>query len=283
VSAQRRVLGRGLDALLGERTPVPGPTDRALLSCAVDEIRPSPGQPRIRIDERALEDLAASIREQGVIEPLLVRRDPAGGFVLIAGERRWRAAQRAGLREVPVVVREATPREAFELALVENLQRQDLDPIEEALAYRQLVDEHGLTQERVAERVGKERSTVANSLRLLGLPDAVRRLIEAGRLTAGHARALLALRSAERMAAIAEDVVRRGLSVRATEALVRADDKPRPRTAAPSVAVRDLEARLRARFATRVRLLPREGGRGRIEITYHSLDELDRLLELMLP
>jgi len=287
VSAPRRALGRGLDALLGERTPAASPAaagNRALLICAVDEIRPSPGQPRIRIDEPHLEELAASIRQQGIIEPLLVRRDPSGaGFILIAGERRWRAAQRAGLRELPVVVREATPREAFELALVENLQRQDLDPVEEALAYRQLVDEHGLTQERVAERVGKERSTVANAIRLLGLPDGVRRLLESGQLTAGHAKALLALRSPERMLGIAEEVVRRGLSVRATEALVRADGRVPPRAAAPSVAVRDLEARLRARFATRVRLRTREGGRGRIEIVYHSLDELDRLLELMLP
>ena len=286
MGAPRRALGRGLDALLGERTPLsssPG-SDRALLLCAVDEIRPSSSQPRLRIDEARLEELAASIRQQGVIEPLLVRRDPSGtGFLLIAGERRWRAAQRAGLREVPVVLRDATPSEAFELALVENLQRQDLDPLEEALAYRQLIHEHGLTQERVAERVGKERSTVANALRLLDLPEAVRRLLESGQITAGHARALLALRSADRMIALSAEVVRRGLSVRATEALVRSDGRAAPKTVTPSVAVRDLEARLRARFATRVRLRTRDGGRGRIEIVYHSLDELDRLLELMLP
>jgi ParB family transcriptional regulator, chromosome partitioning protein len=284
--APRKALGRGLDALLGERAPAPAPSvpGRDLLLCPVEDIRPAPGQPRVRMDERRLEELADSIRQQGVIEPLLVRRDASGaGFLLIAGERRWRAAQRAGLREVPVVVREATAREAFELALVENLQRQDLDPVEEALAYRRLVDEHGYTQERVAERVGRERSTVANAIRLLGLPEGVRRLLESGQLSAGHARALLALGSPQRAEALATEVVRRGLSVRATEALVRAEGRPARAALAPTVAVRDLEARLRARFATRVRVSPREGGRGRIEITYHSLDELDRLLELMLP
>ena len=288
MSSPRRALGRGLDALLGERTVAGGaePTAprRDPLSCPVEEIHPTPGQPRVRIHEEQLNELAESIRQQGVIEPLLVRRDPSGaGYLIIAGERRWRAAQRAGLREVPVVVREATPRDAFELALVENLQRQDLDSLEEALAYRRLVDEHGYTQERIAERVGKERSTIANAIRLLALPEAVRRLVESGQLSAGHARALLPVASPERMHALALEVVRRGLSVRATEALVKAAAKPVRAGITPSVATRDLEARLRSRFATRVRVLPREGGRGRIEIAYHSLDELDRLLELMLP
>ena len=290
----RKVLGRGLGALIPEPArpaqSAAAPARRDYFKAAIEDVVPAADQPRRHFEEAALSALVESIRRDGVLQPLLVRlRSPAdgGGYAIIAGERRWRAAQRAGLKEVPVVVRESTPREAFELALVENLQREDLNPIEEAEAYQRLLDEHGMTQEQMAERVGKERSTVANALRLLKLPPPVRALVEQGELSMGQARALLGLDAPERIAQLARRVIARQMSVRQVEALVR-----RARTkngasadgaaaATESASLRDLQDRLQRALGTRVRVLD-QGGKGRIEIAWSSLDELDRLLERLL-
>jgi len=307
-SPKRRALGRGLSALLptapangdpGEALQRPAPRTvgrRTYFSAPVEQIYPNPDQPRKRFAEAELEELAESLRTHGIIQPLAVRERPeadGGGFYLIAGERRWRAAQRAGLRDVPVVVQDVSPTEAFERALVENLQRSDLNPMEEAEAYHRLVKEYGYTQEQVSERVGKERSTVANSLRLLKLPERVRSLVEEGRLSMGHARALLALRTTTDMDVVARAVLAKGLSVRATEELVRKRNRgPEARSSSKagarsqrkkSAAVRDLENRLTKSLGATVTLTEDDRGKGGcIEIRYLDLDDLDRLLERLL-
>jgi ParB family chromosome partitioning protein len=289
----RRALGRGLDALL----PAPvaaGAAERSVFLCAVEKIAPQKGQPRQYFDEAELEELTGSIREHGLIEPLVVRRALPGSdqFEIIAGERRWRAAQRAGLRDVLVVVKDVSPKEAFELALVENVQRADLNPIEVAEAFDRLLKEHGYTAQALADRVGKDRSTIANALRLLKLPARIRSMVISRELSEGHARALLGAPSEKAMAEIAERTVRGRLPVRKVEALVRASrsrdegraggkersDEPRP--PGKSAAVRDLEARLMRRLGTRVEVRD-QGGRGELGIAYGSLDELDRLIALL--
>jgi ParB family chromosome partitioning protein len=278
--ARRRQLGRGLAALFGETdggsSADPAPQRRI----PVDLIRPGVFQPRRRFDEAELDALAQSIREKGIIQPLLVR--PVAGeeaaFELIAGERRWRAAQRVGMHEVPVIVRPLADSEALEIALVENLQREDLSPLEEADAYRRLMDEFGRTQSGLAEAVGKSRSHVANTLRLLSLPASVRRALDDGDLSAGHARALLA---AADPAALAVEVVRRGLNVRATERLVQR----RAATPLPKLRRRDadtlaLERELAATLGLRVTLEPKKRG-GALTLHYASFDQLDRVLSLL--
>lgn len=289
----RRALGRGLDALL----PAPvsaGAADRSVFLCAVEKIAPQKGQPRQYFDEAELEELTTSIREHGLIEPLVVRRAQPGAdqFEIIAGERRWRAAQRAGLRDVLVVVKDVSPKEAFELALVENVQRADLNPIEVAEAFDRLLKEHGYTPQALGERTGKDRSTIANSLRLLKLPSRIRSMVISRELSEGHARALLGAPSEKAMADIAERVVRGKLPVRKVEALVRAaktreearaEGKAAPdeqKPAGKSAAVRDLETRLTRRLGTKVEVRD-QGGRGEISVTYSSLDELDRLIALL--
>jgi ParB family chromosome partitioning protein len=286
---KKRGLGRGLSALLPGAGGAPAAERvRTYFSAQIEDVYPAPDQPRRRFPDAELDQLAASIRAHGVIMPVVVRPRRDGGYTLIAGERRWRAAQRAGLHELPVVIQDVDPREAFERALVENVQRQDLDPLEEAGAYHRLTTEFGLTQEQVAERVGKDRSTVANSLRLLKLPPMVRELVEARRLSMGHARALLALASDHEMEVCAREVVARALSVRATEALVkkRQAAEPAPRRAAPakkSASVRDLEERLTRALGGPVTLTEDAPGKGgRIEIKYLDLDHLDRLLDRLL-
>jgi ParB family chromosome partitioning protein len=273
----RKALGKGLEALLPEASTGSVPGERWILT---EQIRPNRFQPRCRIDEEGLAELAESIRQKGVIQPLLVRR-VEGGFELIAGERRWRAAQQAGLDRVAAVVREATDAESFELALIENLQREDLSPLEEAGAYRRMTDDFGLTQEQVAARIGKSRAAVANTLRLLGLPQEVKEFMGAGKLTMGHARALLAASPASRQIALARDVVERGLSVRETERLAAVPQSRRQaRVVAVDVHVRALEEELCELLGTRVRLVPRGQG-GAIEIHYHSADALERLLDFL--
>jgi ParB family chromosome partitioning protein len=282
---RRPALGRGMAALLSNAAPPPStspghPAGRGLLLLPVEAVERNPKQPRKRFEEQALEELAASIRTHGIVEPILVRRD-GGKYRILAGERRWRAAQRAGLKEVPAVVREASEREAFELALVENLQREDLNAIEEAEAYEVLLDDHGLTQEAIAERVGKDRSTVANALRLLKLPGEVRDLVKDGKLDMGHARALLGLEGEEAIRRAAARVVREGLSVRATEALVRQlTRKEKPGSQAPSEtpALRALATRLQRRLGARCRVLPKSAVAGKLEVEYTSLAELDGIL-----
>jgi len=232
----------------------------------------SPFQPRRDFIEEPLEQLVSSIRQNGVLQPLVVRQ-VGERFELIAGERRWRAAQRAGLERVPVVIRQATDREALELALVENIQREDLNPLDEAAAYRRLMEEFQLTQEAVAERVAKSRSAVANCLRLLALPDSVKSEIRAGRLSGGHARAIAGSGDGSAQERVAAQVVQRKLSVRDTEKLVRElGQRPDPDHAA-------VEERLRRALGTKVRLRARSDGAGTIEVDYFSLDELQGLLE----
>ncbi len=293
---KKRNLGRGLSALLGDvgaATPtVTAPTSdgavavatleqaHGLKSIPIETLRPGRYQPRRRFDEDSIDDLVASVREKGILQPLLVRPHPedAGAFEIIAGERRWRAAQRAQLHEVPAIVRPLTDREALEVALVENLQRQDLSPLEEADGYRRLIDEFSHTQEELAKAVGKSRSHVANMMRLLALPDSVKSMVEQGQLTAGHARALL---GATDPAGLAREVVDRALNVRQTEKLVNGTLKPKetghpqppPRDADTVALERDLTASLGMKVAIRA-----NGGRGDLTITFASLEQLDDLL-----
>ena len=274
---KRPALGRGLGALI----PGGSPAERkGVLQLPIEEIRPQRGQPRRHFDEAHIDELAESIRSKGVLLPLIVRRAPEG-FVLVAGERRWRAAQRAGLRELPAMVREVTEKEAFELALIENIQREDLNPVEEAEAYKRLIEEHGLTQEELAARVGKDRSTVANALRLLRLPGPIKQAIVAGALSMGHARALLAISDEGDLRRAADKVIAENLSVRAVEALVqRFKSKRLPkekRESGQSAQVRHLVEKLQRKLGAKVELRDK-GGSGTLEIRYQNLAELDRIL-----
>ncbi len=270
-TSKRRALGRGLGALIPS-TYGAGET-RADALVPVTAIRPNPMQPRQRFADDAIEELAESIRQKGILQPLLVRRN-SDGFELIAGERRLRAAQRLGMANVPVVVRDVNDPEMLELALIENIQRENLNPVEEARAYRRLMEEFDLTQEEVAARVGKERSTVANTLRLLQLPDAVKERIEQGLLSAGHARALAAAESDAAKIRLAQEVIDRKLTVRQAERLAK------QRHAQPAADdLRAAEQRLTEALGTRVRLLLGRSGSGRIEVHYYSLDELNGLID----
>lgn len=264
--------------------------DIDLLRLAVTAIRPNAFQPRVDFDEAELDELAASIAEVGILQPVLVRRVDVGRYELVAGERRWRAAQRAGLTHVPALVRDVSDREALEEAVVENLHRADLNALEEAAAYRQLLDEFGLSQEEVARRVGKTRPAVANTLRLLQLPPVVQRLVRSGALGAGHARALLALPDARIQLELAERVVADELSVRQVEEAVRAllraaDDRDRERSRRgaggekPAPAL-EIERLLTERLDTRVDV-SLGGGRGRLVIEFADLDDLDRVYQAL--
>ncbi len=271
----KRGLGRGLGALLST-SPAEGETLREL---AINEIAPNPNQPRKTFDVRSLQELSASMRQSGVLQPIVVR--PAGnGYQLIVGERRLRAAKLAGLERVPAVIREATDAESLELALVENLLREDLNPMEEAEAYQRLLAEFGWTQEELASRVGKDRSSIANCLRLLKLPAVIQDDLRAGRLTMGHARALLSLTSAVAQLKLREEILAHSWSVRTTEEGVQRSHIPR-RAPRRSPELTALEDRLRERLATRVRLVGSER-RGRIEIVYAAREELERLVEQIL-
>jgi ParB family chromosome partitioning protein len=295
---KKRGLGRGLGALLPGGPPSalgthPGLIDqrsrpRTYFHAGIEEVYPSPEQPRRRFDDAKLAELADTMKVHGIIVPLVVRPRHEGGYFLIAGERRWRAAQRAGLHEVPVVVQDVEEGTALERALVENLQRADLGPLEEAAAYQRLVDEYSLTQDEVAARIGKDRSTIANAIRLLKLPPAVRQLVEDDKLSMGHARALLGLEEPAAIERAARAVVDKQLSVRATESLVKkakapnAPERPR-RDATKSASVRDLEERLTRSLGGPVTITEDEPGKaGRVEIRYMDLDHLERLLDRLL-
>ncbi len=281
---KRRALGRGLDALLPAAAPAQGYGDRNVFTCPIERIVPQPGQPRRHFDAQKLDALAASIREHGLLEPLVVRRAAGSDkFELIAGERRWRALQRAGFREALVVVKEVSADGAFELALIENVQREDLNAIELAEAYERLMTDHGYTQEALAARVGKDRTTIANVLRLVKLPAGVRARVIAGELSEGHARALLGASDAGAMEQLANRVVQGRLSVRATEALVRARGRRKKAEGevTSTAATRDLEVQLTRALGTRVQLRDR-GNKGEVAIPYVDLDALDRILDKLL-
>jgi len=277
-----RKLGRGLDYLIGEsvRSGDLG-GEGEIRSIDVESIRPNPRQPRREFDPEGLKELAESIRENGVLQPLLVRSS-GGHFEIVAGERRWRASRAAGLTTVPAIVREVADGKMLELALVENIQRRDLNPIERAEAYRAYIEELGLTQEEAARRLGKERSTIANVMRLLDLPEAVQAIVSRGTLSLGHARALLAISDDAGRTSLAERAVLEGLSVRAVEQLAREHGRVRPVRAEPmprSAHLADLEERLRRALGTRVRIQESGGGKGKIVVDFYTRDEFDRLFE----
>jgi ParB family chromosome partitioning protein len=300
--SRKRGLGRGLDALIpsdferdtqqldqppDEGTEAEGFPSAGLVDVSIDAIQPNPHQPRFAIDDDGLAELAMSIREHGLIQPLIVThvKTPTHGgarFQLIAGERRWLAARRAGLDRVAVILKDAAPQEMLELALVENVQRADLNPLEEAGAYRQLIDEFGLTQEQVADRVGKSRTAVANTLRLLRASETVKKSLLSGEIHEGHARALLALETDEAQEAALAVVLRKALSVRQTESLVRrlsGQHEERPEPPPPSVFTQTLESAFREALGTKVSLNRNNEGAGRIVIHFFSDEELQSIYE----
>lgn len=278
-------LGKGLGALMGDAALQPELSGS--LSLPISQVQPGLNQPRKRFDDGALQDLADSIRIHGVIQPLTVRRLSSGYYQIIAGERRWRASKLAGLTEVPAVIIEADEQKVMELGLIENLQREDLNPVEEAKGYEVLMKEHGLTQEEVAQRVGKSRPTVANAVRLLALPDPVLQLLEEGRLSAGHARALLSLNSKSDQRQLAQQVIDQGLSVRQTEALAARRMKEetkapeKPQGADPYKIYRDAAAKeLTDRLGRKVSIIPGKS-KGKVELEYYDDNDLNALLDLL--
>ncbi len=277
---RRSGLGRGLGALIPETE---GPTG-GVAQVPVSAITPNPLQPRTAVEPEALSELAASIREHGLIQPLIVTQQGPDRYQLIAGERRWQAARMAGLVQVPVIVKEATAQEALEMALVENIQRADLNPLEEAMAFRQLVDEFEMTQEQVAERVGKSRVAVTNTLRLLRLPAAVKQALLDGTIREGHARTLLALPTKEAQVAALKTVMTKALSVRQTEELVRrlmAEPAP-PKQADPlSPEIQALEEDFRESLGTKVSVYRSRKGQGRLVIHFYSEEELQALYDVI--
>jgi ParB family chromosome partitioning protein len=280
---RRPALGKGLSALIPDAPELPR---AGVTEVDIDLLAPNDLQPRVQMDDAKLQELADSIRANGIIQPILVRRTGTT-YRIIAGERRWRAAQRAGLHKVPVVVRDVTDgKEPLELALIENIQRENLNAVDEALAYRRLADEFGLTQDQIAAAVGKDRSSVANFMRLLKLPDEVRADLASGALSMGHARALLALPDAPAQRQAAREVISRGLSVRDTELLIKKLAEPaRERDASrsepkPDVHTRAAEDRMRFALGTRVRIV-RRGAGGAIQIEFGSETELNRIYELL--
>lgn len=284
-----RGLGQGLGALIPDEPE--GEDKDGFIECEIDEIEAATKQPRKQFDESSLEQLASSIEQNGLIQPLLVRKkNQGGGYQLIAGERRWRASQKAGLQTVPVVVRDVTKAEAYALGLIENIQREDLNPIEQARAYEQLLDEFEFTQSQLAEKLGKSRSSIANELRLLTLPGGVQKMLEDGKLTSGHARALVPL-SEQKATVLAKRIVRQGLSVRQTEQLVKQIDED---TSTESSAerdsdskyrddphTRDIKNKLQKSLGTKVRLKDRHG-EGKVEIYYDDYEILQSVLDRIL-
>ena len=275
-------LGRGLNALLGD--PVLQDQGEGSVSLPISQVEPGLNQPRKRFDPEALAELADSIREHGIIQPLTVRRLSSGYYQIIAGERRWRAAKQAGLDEVPAVIIEADDRKVMEIGLIENLQREDLNPAEEARGYQVLMTEYGMTQDQVAQRMGKSRPAVTNALRLLNLPEDVLTLVEEGRLSAGHARALLGAPTPALQRQGAKAVLDKGLSVRQTEALVKAlqkEKKPKVRSEDMlAIYLADLEKNLGSQLGRKVHIQHR-GKKGKLELEYYSEDDLETLLRLL--
>jgi ParB family chromosome partitioning protein len=291
---ESRRLGRGLEALLGPISREESPASGGLKELPIGAIAPNPFQPRRNFDEAQLKELADSIAASGLLQPIIVRARPEGRYELIAGERRWRAAQRLGWSRIPAVVRDVDDRALLTLALIENLQRDALSPLDAARGYQQLMQDFSLPQQEVARLVGKDRSTVSNTLRLLRLPDDVQQLLERRALSEGHARALLALAEAQEISRLARECVLAEWSVRDLEARVRGEQvqapasvrkllrRPRAETRNPSADIRRVEDALRKRLQTDVRITARRRGRGAVTIHYYSNDDLARLLELIL-
>lgn len=280
MAVKRGGLGKGLEAIFAENATTDG---ARTVTLRIADIEPNRDQPRRHFDAEALAELTESIRQHGVLQPLLVRPLPAGGYRIVAGERRWRAAREAGLSEVPVVIREMSDREADELALIENLQRADLNPMEEALGYQRLMAEYGLTQEETAQVVGKSRPAVANALRLLGLPAAVSSLVADGSLSAGHARAVLAYRDETAQVRAARDAVEQGLSVREVERRAKAANTPK-KSAAPAAPesnyLTEVELALRDQMGRKVKITGSEAG-GYLQIPFFDKEDLGALATLL--
>lgn len=281
---KRRNLGRGLDALIPKNA---GEASPGYETIGVDLVEPGESQPRRLFDEDSLRELADSIRENGVIQPIIVRRS-GGGFEIVAGERRWRAARMAGLRRIPAIVRDATDLDAAELTLVENVQREDLNPLEEAEAYETLASRFSLTHEEISRKTGKARSAVSNRLRLLGLSENAKEALVAGKITAGHARALLAAGEHRDMDSLLAEVMEKDLTVRKTESLAKKRAASRKRRGAPrpeeegeDVFSEDLKERISERFSTKVRI-SRNRSKGKIEIEFYSPGEFDRIVGMLL-
>jgi ParB family chromosome partitioning protein len=284
MATKRIALGKGLGAL------IPGfgqEESKAILYCGIEEIVPNRSQPRKHFDESKLQELAESIKEKGILEPLIVRRVDQG-YELIVGERRWRAAQKADLKEVPVLVKEVEGSDALEISLIENLQREDLNPIEEAEAFKRLTEEFNISQGDLSTRIGKDRTTITNAIRLLKLPPEIKNQLLQNRITAGHARAILSLETKEKQKELCALIIRKGLSVREAEAMAKRWSERPKRRVTPEGRRGDLESQLnslqdslRRYLGTKVRIIT-NGKRGKIEIEYYSLDDLERIVELIL-
>lgn len=284
MATKRMALGKGLGALLPEFGQA---ESKAFLYCGIEEITPNRSQPRKHFDESKLLELAESIKEKGILEPLIVRRNDQG-YELIIGERRWRAAQKAGLKEVPIVVKEVEGREALEISLTENLQREDLNPIEEAEAFKHLIEEFNISQEDLSKRIGKDRTTITNTLRLLKLPLEVRNQLLQNHITSGHARAILSLESREKQKELCALIMKRGLSVREAEALAKRWAEKSEKTTPPAKRKGELESQLRSLqdslrkyLGTKVQIIPKDK-KGKIEIEYYSHEDLERIVEAIL-
>lgn len=276
----RQALGKGLGALIPEKPSSEFEGKRVFHFCGIEEIQPNPFQPRKAFDDEQLQDLVGSIRQKGILQPLVVRRK-GESYELIAGERRWRAAQKAGVKEVPILIRDVPESEILELSLIENLQRENLNPIEEAEAFKGLMDQFHLTQEEISRRVGRDRTTIANTIRLLRLPPEIRQSLAQGAISMGHARALLSLDGLEKQKLAFKKVLAANLSVRQTESLVkRIHSKAHPRHAKNGQEWNPIVEELQRVLGTKVRIVGKRK-RGRIEIEFYSQDELDRIIELL--
>lgn len=279
----KQALGRGLSALLGENTALESSSLPSEID--IDLIEPNPEQPRTRFAIEALDQLAKSIQANGIVQPIVVRRS-GKKYQIVAGERRWRAAQRAGLKKVPVTYREVADEKLLELALIENIQRQELNPIEEAQAYRKLIDTIGYTQEQLSERVGRERTLIATTIRLLKLPDDIQDLVAEGKLSTGHGRALLLSDDPDVQRRAARRILEKGLSVREAERTVKASNSatasPRRSIITKDANIRNAEVKLQRALGTNVKISPNgKGNAGKIEIEYYNLDDLDRLFQIL--
>jgi ParB family chromosome partitioning protein len=271
----KTALGKGLDALIPDK-------GENIIQVDVTRILPGKQQPRKVFDESALKELSASIKEKGVLQPILVSRTGDGAFNLIAGERRWRAAVQAGLKKIPAIVKNVDSRDSLEMALIENIQREQLNPIETAEGFNRLMQEFNLTQEELSGKVGKDRATVANYLRLLNLPSEIKDMIYSAKLSMGHARALLAIEGRINQVEAARKVIRSGLSVRETELLAQKSAKPVKIRAIKDPQIASLEEKLIRNLGTKVHIVQKNKKKGKIEIEYYSLEELNRLLDMLL-
>ncbi|GAB6184093.1 ParB/RepB/Spo0J family partition protein [Thermodesulfovibrio hydrogeniphilus] len=275
----KKALGKGLDALISSNITK---KDDSLIEIEIERIIPGDAQPRTDFDENSLKELANSIKEKGIIQPIVVSRVGDGSFRIIAGERRWRAAKIAGLQKIPAIVKDVSAAEAVEIALIENIQREDLDPVETAMAFERLIKDYNLTQEELSQRVGKDRATIANYLRILKLPDEIKNLIKSGAITMGHAKAIMSLDSGQRQIEACQLVLKKSLSVRQTEELVKRlskSDTPKQKQKFPEI--EELEEILTAELGSKVRI-SHKGKKGKLEIFYSSLDELDGILQRIL-